>query len=252
MKNPRDRFTEKADDYKKFRPGYPDSLIVYLAEKCGLTDKSLIADVGSGTGIFSRLLLEQGLNVFAVEPNEAMRIKAETDLNGFEKFKSINAGAEDLPFEDSSIDLITVAQAFHWFDRGKCKVEFKRVLKTEGYAALIWNERLHDTEFLVDFELLLKNNLEEYKCVDHKNITIEVITDFFLPNEFEIVKRPINQGFNLEDFIGRVISSSYAPQYGTKEGDLFINALTDLFNKHKQNNQVEFRYDSTMYLGKLN
>lgn len=251
MLNPRDRFTDRVTDYKKYRPGYPVELVSFLEAKCLLTNNSVITDIGSGTGIFSRILLEKGFAVIAVEPNDAMRKQAENDLRQFENFKSINEGAEELPFENESIDLITVAQAFHWFDREKCRHEFRRVLKPEGHAALIWNERLNNTPFLIDFELLLKDFLKEYKFVDHKNVSIDVINDFFSPNKVEIVKYPINQAFGLQDYIGRVLSSSYAPKYGTPEGKVFIEELTGLFNKHNRDGIIEFKYDSTLYLGKL-
>lgn len=250
-RNPKDRFTDRVDDYKKYRPGYPDEIANYLIDKCGLSDKSKIADIGSGTGIFSKILLDKGLNVIAVEPNDAMRGQAEKDLAGYSNFTSIKAGAEELPFEDNSIDLITAAQAFHWFDISKCKIEFRRVLKADSRLALVWNERLHDTPFLIDFEQLLKDCLNEYKFVDHKNITPEVIADFFWPNTYEIISFPINQSFNLNDYIGRVMSSSYAPRYGTDEGSIFIEALTRLFDKHSIAGRIEFRYASTVYLGKL-
>jgi len=251
MLDPKDRFSDRAVNYRKHRPGYPGQLIDFLIEKCPLNSESRIADVGSGTGIFSKLLLDKGLRVFSVEPNKAMRREAENDLRGYDRFASVNAAAEQLPFEDSSIDLITAAQAMHWFDRERCKPEFKRVLKKEGHLALIWNDRLRDTPFLVGFENLLKSNLSEYRKVDHKNITNDVITDFFSPYEYQTVSFPFIQIFDYEGLKGRALSSSYSPKADDESGAAYFTALRKLFDDYNIEGKVEFRYKSTLYFGRF-
>jgi ubiquinone/menaquinone biosynthesis C-methylase UbiE len=143
-----ERFSNKADLYKKFRPTYPKELIDYLYSQVGFNQESIIADIGSGTGIFSRLLIEQGSFVYCVEPNEDMRRTAEKDLSEFENFVSVNAPAENTGLQDVSVDFITVAQAIHWFDRQAFKSECRRILKPGGKVVLIWNERDYENEII--------------------------------------------------------------------------------------------------------
>src|SRR5581483_3778885 len=137
----KERFSNRVADYVKYRPDYPRQILVMLREKIGLSPGWRIADIGSGTGISTGMFLENGNEVFAVEPNAKMRQAAEEWLGENPKFHSIDASAELTTLPGTCIDLIVCAQAFHWFDLGKCKIEFLRILKPGGWCALIWNER---------------------------------------------------------------------------------------------------------------
>jgi SAM-dependent methyltransferase len=150
------RFSNRADNYARYRPGYPLGVMDILRNQCGLTDASVVADIGSGTGILSELFLRNGNTVFAIEPNAAMRQVADRLLGEFPNFLSIDATAEATTLDASSVDLVTAAQAFHWFDRDRARKEFARILRPGGWVALIWNERrLDSTAFLRDYEQLL-------------------------------------------------------------------------------------------------
>src|SRR5271170_7373092 len=145
VKNATQRFSSRVDNYVRYRPGYPSEVLDLLKKTCGLTADSVIADVASGTGIFTRILLENGNRVFGVEPNADMRRAGEEYLASYERFTSVAGTAEATSLPDHSVDIVTAAQAAHWFDRAKARAEFVRILKSGGWAVLIWNERQTDT-----------------------------------------------------------------------------------------------------------
>ena len=117
MRDPTERFSDRAENYAKYRPGYPDEMLQYFRDL--VTPPATVADIGSGTGILTRQLLNSGYELYAVEPNEAMRREAERTLSGHPGFRSMDGTAEATTLADRSVDLITCAQAFHWFDRVK-------------------------------------------------------------------------------------------------------------------------------------
>lgn len=135
------RFSDRVENYVKYRPGYPLTAIDYLEKHANLQHRSTIADVGAGTGIFTSLLLDAGYKVFAVEPNQPMRKAAEELLGSNVNFISTDGTADATRLTTNSVDLIVCAQAFHWFNTPETVIEFQRILKPGGYVALIWNKR---------------------------------------------------------------------------------------------------------------
>ena len=157
MSSPTERFTSRVETYIKYRPTYPAAVIDLLRSECGLTADAIVADVGSGTGILSELVLKNGNEVIGVEPNQAMRLAAEHLLSSYPRFRSVEGSAEASTLPAASVDLITAGQAFHWFDATAARREFARILKPNGSVALIWNDRqLDSTEFLRGYEALLR------------------------------------------------------------------------------------------------
>lgn len=145
MTDPTQRFSSRVENYSRYRPSYPRQVLELLFEECGLTAASIIADIGSGTGIMTRLFLENGNQVFAVEPNREMRQEAEWNLASYSHFVSVDATAEATTLRAGSVDFVVAAQAFHWFDREKVRPEFVRILKPEGWVVLVWNDRRPDS-----------------------------------------------------------------------------------------------------------
>ncbi|HEY9648403.1 MAG TPA: class I SAM-dependent methyltransferase, partial [Chroococcidiopsis sp.] len=135
--NPRQRFSNRADDYAKYRPSYPAEAIAAMLAGLGESGNLPVADVGAGTGISSRLLAAQGANVWAIEPNAAMREAA--IAHPAVEFCAATAEATGLP--DQSVQLVTCCQAFHWFEPVATLAEFQRILQPHGRVALMWNER---------------------------------------------------------------------------------------------------------------
>lgn len=252
MSNTTERFSNRVENYIKYRPSYPPQVIDLLRDECGLASDSLIADVGSGTGIFARLLLENGCQVFGIEPNEPMREAAEKLLADYPKFTSIAAPAEATPLPDDSVDLITAAQAFHWFDRDKAKLEFRRILKPGGYLVLIWNERLTDTTlFLREYEKLLLDYSTDYTQVNHTQIDDTVLSEFFAPSSYQIRTFENRQLFDYEGLQGRLLSSSYAPPQDHPSAASMLAELRRIFDANQQKGTVSFDYETKVYFGVL-
>lgn len=245
------RFTTRVENYAKFRPTYPPSIIDLLRADCGLTEASMIADVGSGTGILSELFLENGNTVYGVEPNAQMRSSAESLLSNYPRFNSIEGTAESTNLQSASIDFVTAAQAFHWFEPKKTRAEFARILKPGGWVALIWNERrLHSTPFLRAYEHLLLRCGTDYKQVRHENVTGD-IAGFFAPQGFRRESFENVQNLDFESLQGRVLSASYTPESGHPNFEPMIAALQELFEAHQMHGSIAFEYDTRVYYGHL-
>lgn len=244
------RFSDRVENYVKYRPGYPQQAIHFILNN-GIGNNSVVCDVGSGTGIFSRLLVEHVHELIAVEPNDEMREYAEKDLGGFSNFKSVSATAENTTLENQSVDAIVAAQAFHWFNHEKCKTEFNRILKPGGIVVLIWNNRFSNTEFLKEYDNLLIEFGTDYSKVNHQNLTENDFHKFF-NGHFEKQTFPNHQDFDLQGFLGRVFSSSYTPQKDHSNYNLFHTKLETLHKKYNNNGIVQFNYQTEVYIGKLN
>ena len=251
MSDPLTRFSSRSDNYAKYRPGYPGGVIEILESDCGLEETSVVADVGSGTGILSELFLKNGNCVFAIEPNAAMRLTAEGLLKKHANFRSINATAEATTLETESVDFVTAAQAFHWFDRNKAKREFARILKPGGWVILIWNERrLDSTAFLRAYEDLLLRYGTDYGKVRHEKVTSE-IAEFFAPESFELQTLNNAQHFDFESLKGRLLSSSYAPDQDHPNFTGMLRKLEEIFNGNHEEGIVSFEYETKVYYGHL-
>lgn len=252
MTDPTKRFSSRVENYVKYRPGYPPDVLGLLRDKCGLTSAATVADVGSGTGILTDLLLQHGNKVFAVEPNRDMRAAAELRLSGHANFTSVAGTAEATTLPDHSVELITAGQAFHWFDRARTRREFLRILKPGGYVALIWNDRKTDsTPFLKAYEQLLQTFARDYANVDHKLIDAKVIGSFFGACKFGQASFPNRQTFDFEGLRGRLESSSYAPEAGHSKHAPMLKNLQAIFDAYQFDGKVTFEYDTVVYFGRL-
>ena len=244
-----ERFSDRVENYVKYRPGYPPEVLNFLRGELNLQPASVVADIGSGTGISAKLFLENGNAVFGVEPNAAMRRAAEEFLKDFPNFKSIDGTAENTNLEDESVDFVVAAQAFHWFDAAKTRGEFKRILKKDGSVVLMWNERqLDSTEFLRAYERLVLEFGTDYKEVRHEKVTAEIIGDFF-QTEF---KKKVFQNHQILDFDGlkgRILSSSYIPSEDNPRYGEMIKNLESLFTEHQKNDTIQISYDTNIYYG---
>jgi ubiquinone/menaquinone biosynthesis C-methylase UbiE len=218
---------------------------------CGLTETSTIADVGSGTGILTELFLKNGNPVFGVEPNAAMRQSSERLLAAHPKFSSVDATAEETKLNDKSVDFITAAQAFHWFDRPKARQEFVRILRPGGWVVLIWNERrLDSSPFLRAYEDLLLRYGTDYEKVRHEKVANE-IADFFAPAGFELKNLDNYQHFDFEALSGRLRSSSYTPEPDHPNFKPMLAELQEIFESFKKDGMVSFEYETRVYFSRL-
>lgn len=249
--DPRERFSSRVENYVKYRPGYPVAVIDFLTSTCGLTRESIVADIGSGTGILSELFLKNGNQVFGVEPNEGMRRAAEGALQQYSNFTTVAAPAEATTLPSHSVDFITAAQSFHWFDRARARAEFERILKIQGWVILLWNERrLSATAFLQGYEqLLLKYGLD-YARVRHENVD-EEIAGFFAPAAVELAVFDNWQALDLAGHRGRLFSASYTPEPDHPDYDAMLKDADELFHAHEVHGQVTIEYDTKLYYGRL-
>jgi SAM-dependent methyltransferase len=223
-----------------------------LRHECQLTPASIVADIGSGTGILTEMFLDNGNTVFAVEPNKEMREAAERLLGSNSKFHSIAATAEATTLPDRNVDFVTAGQAFHWFDRDKSRAEFLRILKPSGWVVLIWNDRnVSDRPFFKAYENLLVTYGTDYEAVGHKHVDAEIIGSFFGASPFKQAQFPNQQEFDFEGLKGRLMSSSYAPEPGHPKHDPMLDALDKIFKEYRTAGKVIFKYDTTVYYGKL-
>ena len=249
--DPTQRFSSRVDNYVRYRPGYPPEVIELLRQQCGMTRHTIVADIASGTGLWTRLLLENGNRVFGVEPNDDMRRAGEEFLQAYPRFTSVAGTAEATTLRDHVADLATAAQAAHWFDRQGARREFVRILKPGGWTVLLWNERLTDsTHFLRDYEQLLLDFGTDYKEVRHERTTAE-IRDFFAPSPYQEAVFKCRQHFDYEGLEGRLLSSSYTPQAGHPKYTPMQKQLRRIFAEHQVRGRVQFEYDTRIFYGVL-
>jgi len=251
MVAPTERFSSRVENYVRYRPGYPREVTELLQNDCGLAAESVVADVGSGTGKLTELLLQSGCRVFGIEPNCEMREAGERLLSCNPRFTSVAASAEVTSLVTQSVDLIVAGQAFHWFDRERTRNEFLRILKPNGWVALIWNDRCTDTTpFLAAYEGLLREFASDYEQVNHRNIDIEVLSGFFRA-EPKFKKFVYTQHFDFEGLKGRLLSSSYAPERGQSKHEAMLGRLREIFDTYQHSDTVVFDYDTLVYYGRL-
>ncbi|MDD1515356.1 class I SAM-dependent methyltransferase [Priestia megaterium] len=247
-----DKFTDKAEVYAKYRPSYPREYIEYLITEAGLNQDSIIADIGSGTGILSRQLIEKRFPVIGVEPNDDMRGLAEQSLKLDSRFISIKATAENTTIKDNSLDLVTVAQAFHWFDKEKFKLECQRILKQDAKVALVWNSRDGSSDINKESAEVCQKYCPNFKGFSGGiEETPVVYQQFFKDGKYDFKNFSNDLQFDFNRFLGRYLSASYSPKKADKEYNPFIAALSNLFEKYSKNGKVVIPNNTRSYLGKV-
>jgi len=246
MVDPKKRFSTRVENYIKYRPSYPLEIIDFLKKRKILAKNTVIADIGSGTGILTKIFLDNGNRVYGIEPNKDMREAAEKILHNYSNFSSFEGSAESTGLDENSIDLIIAGQAFHWFEIEGAKREFKRILNPKGNVVLIWNNRgKAGSEFNIDYENFVLKYGTDYKEV-RKN---ERNVDQFYTYEKETFYN--YQDLDFTSFRGRVLSASYIPLYDNPVFPKMLVELEDLFNKHQRGGTIRLEYDTELYYGQL-
>ena len=245
------KFDQKGGIYSKARPSYPDKLFSYLTGNGYVGKATVIADIGSGTGKFTQQIGRYSEKVFAVEPNDDMRLIAEKNFADCSNIVSVNGSAENTTLSDSSVDFITVAQAFHWFDRKTFKAECRRILRKNGKVLLVWNDRDTDSN-------LIRENYEINRkfCPNFKGSSNgfdfgkDSFADFF-DGDFEVINFRNDLIYDKDAFISRCLSSSYAPNQGDENYNMYVNELWELFEKYSKNSVVPYLYITRCYIGNV-
>jgi SAM-dependent methyltransferase len=246
------RFSDRVSNYVRFRPGYPAAVAELLCRECGLTEASRIADIGSGTGLLSRVFLDAGLDVTGVEPNREMREASDAFLAGYPRFRSVDGRAEHTTLAGESVDLITAGQAFHWFDVEKTRREWERILRPGGTAALIWNERSAESPFMREVQAVT----DTFAAARDPDGAIREagrgrIAGFFAPAPFRVDYFPHWQLFDFEGLVGRIVSSSYLPMEGEPGHEEMCRDLARVFDRWQQAGRVAFQYRTRVYRGSI-
>jgi SAM-dependent methyltransferase len=251
VSRPTERFSARAENYRRYRPGYPAAAVDLLAAQCGLTAGAVVADIGSGTGILSAQLLERGARVIGIEPNDAMRAAAEERLAAEPRFRSIAATAEATTLPAESVDLWVAAQAFHWFDAPRARLEALRVLRNGTFAALLWNERPREPgAFLGEYEALLRRHAREYSSITARRAD-EASMREFLGAAMQVAHFPNQQRLDYAGLEGRLLSSSYAPERGHPQHEPMLAGLRALFERYQKGGEILFPYETRVYFAQL-
>ncbi len=251
QRDPRQRFSDRVACYARYRPGYPWAVVETLAGECGLSPDSVVADVGSGTGILSKLFLDAGYRVLGVEPNDAMRRAAENSVRGYRNFQSVAGSAEETTLSDRSVNLVAAGQAFHWFDRDRAREEFRRILVPDGYVALVWNVKTEGTPFMQAYERLLQKHGTDYNEVTQRRLFEgDGIEDFFEPQSAAKKVFRHEQVFDFEGIKGRLLSSSFVPAEGESGSGEMLGDLAAVFETYQRAGRVNFGYETRLYYGR--
>lgn len=249
---PTERFSGRVDDYVRYRPGYPPEALAPLATDCGLGPGATVADIGAGTGIWTGRLLRAGCRVLALEPNREMRRAGRRRLGESDRLTWLDGTAEATGLADASVDLVTAAQAFHWFDRRRARAELARILGPGGCLAVIWNERHKEsTPFLAAYERLLLDWAIDYERIDHTRLGRRQLEPFFDPaplHEFRCANRQV---LDLEGLEGRLRSCSYAPGPEHPHHAPMMAELRRIFAACQEDGRVAIDYDCRVYYGRL-
>lgn len=235
--------------YAKYRPSYPREILWILDSQIGFTKEKIVADIGSGTGILSRIFLDNGNFVYGIEPNGEMRSFAEKDLTPrYPKFVSLNRLAESTGLPTASVDLIIVGQALHWFDRERARQEFGRILKPTGYVMIVYNERKKDDGMMDDYDRIVDRNASKSETPD---IDADYLTKFFESKDYREFTVANEQSLDFEGLVGRATSASYLPSKGDPGYESLEADLRKLFDDYQHDGKIILRYETVIFLGQL-
>lgn len=244
-------FRGLANDYTIGRPDYANTFIESLYSRYGFTEQSVVADIGSGTGKFAKQLLDKGSFVYCIEPNDDMRNIAIKELDKYKRFHAVDGTATETKLDENSVDYITTAQAFHWFDVSLFKKECKRILRNNGKVFLIWNIRdMASAINQVSYEIYSSYcpNFKGFGGGIQKN---DIRIKQFFADEYEYIEFDNPLFLNKDKFISRSLSGSYSLKKGDKNFSEYLESLSKLFEKYSKDNVLTMENKTVAYIGTM-
>lgn len=252
LANAPERFTGRVESYRRYRPRYPAEIVDLLRRECELGEGAAVVDVASGTGLLAEIFLAGGFAVTAVEPNAEMRAACSELAQSYPKLRILEGTAEATGLPAHSADLITVAQAMHWFDLERTRAEFARVLKPGGCCAVIYNNRHPGGDaFHEAYERFLMKFGVDYESVKKQHVGRKRLAQFFAPAEMKCAIFPNAQALTREGFEGRMLSSSYIPRPGHERFGEMQAELKRFFDEYESDGVVTVGYECVVCYGRL-
>ena len=244
-------FSGLADTYTTGRPAYAAEFIHSLYTKYGFSPQSVITDIGAGTGKFTRQLLDRGSTVYCVEPNDDMRGTAIRELGGYANFRAVGGTAAETTLADGSVDFVTTAQAFHWFDPEAFRAECRRILKPDGQAFLIWNLRDMADEMNRRCDALYREYCPAFKGFGGGIERDDPRIGQFFGGAYDgaVFDHPLF--YDKETFLSRSLSGSYSLKAGDARFAEYLAALGALFDEYEENGILTMANQTVVYYGAL-
>ncbi|MDA4124761.1 MAG: class I SAM-dependent methyltransferase [Thaumarchaeota archaeon] len=234
--------------YSRYRPGYPPEILDVLRKEIGFQKNEVVADIGSGTGLLTKLFLSNGNRVFAVEPNARMRYHADRDFAGFTNFASVAGKAERTKLRRKSIDLITAGEALHWFNASRTTKEFSRIARPGCHLCVVYTRS--KTGGKLTREYLRFINKYQHDLAKVPEMNRKLVSPYFRGGKFLKFKLSGTQALDIGGLRGKILSFSFMPTPEEAErSEAFNRALKRLYNSNESDGQVRFFYETTVLLG---
>lgn len=244
------RFDGRADVYSRYRPRYPEEALRILEREFGFYHKMIVTDIGSGTGILSKLFLENGNTVYGVEPNGDMRGFAEKNLKRYlPRFISVIGTAEATGLRSRSVDLVTAGQALHWFDAEKARNEFRRILKPSGHLAVAYNTRRNKCEIEEAYQRLRDRFAD--RMADTVDVDYAFVSRFLGNSELKKFTIHNTRTFDYKGMLGLLASASYMPSRGSPEWKDVEKGVRKIFRGRDDRRKLPIHYETTLYVGQI-
>ncbi len=245
-------FAGRAEIYARFGLAYPSCCAKFLIDKAGLRPSSLVADIGAGTGIFTRTLLTENLRVIAIEPNEEMRAEADYLLSGDHRYTSRAGWAENTGLPGASVDLVTAAQAFPWLEKPGFRKECRRILRGNGYVAVLWHHRETDNDLVRDHDAVCQQLCPRYRGPEAGwRESLEEFGSFFRDGAYGRATFRNDIDRDWPAYLGANLTSTYTPRPEEPQHDAFVEALQALFDRHQTNGVLRVPTVTQCCLGRV-
>jgi SAM-dependent methyltransferase len=246
------RFTGRVEAYRRYRPRYPREIIPLLVDRSSLAPSSVVADIGAGTGMLAELFLEHGNQVLAVEPNAEMRAACAELAAQYPRLRCINGTAEQTGLANQSVDFIAVGRAFHWFDHSRCRPEFLRVLRPNGWMLIAGlGPRRGSEPVEQDYEKVLDTHGIDYAAHRNRYAIGHAARQFFGSDEVEKAEFPGIERLNYQALEGRMLSLSVTPRPDDPRFPAFRQALKAYFEQYQVNGEIDLPTNCKIYFGHL-